>query len=155
MLIKDAMTPNAETISPDTAILVVARRMKQKSLACLPVCDGDRMLGMITDRDIVCRAVAATDNLADVKARDVMTRGVVRCFADEELETAVRLMARKRIYHLPVIDRKDRIVGMLALADVALKGSPEVAGVLNALAGRDAKRGAQRSRGGSKRPARK
>jgi CBS domain-containing protein len=144
MLVRDAMTANIETVAPDTAILFVARKMKEKSVGCLPVCDQDRVVGLITDRDIVCRGVAVTDSLADLKARDVMSPGIVRCFDDEELETAARLMAKKRVFHLPVIDRKDRVVGILALADIALKGSPEVLGVLNTLVGRDAARAPSR-----------
>ena len=155
MLVRDVMTRNAETVSPDTAMLFVARRMKEKAVGCLVVCDGERLVGLVTDRDIVCRGLAGTDNLADLKARDVMTRGTVRCFDDEELDSAIRLMAKKRIYHLPVTDRKDRTVGMLALADIALKGSPEVAGVLTALAGRDAKPArARRAPGATRRKSR-
>jgi CBS domain-containing protein len=133
MLVRDVMTRDPETVSPETAVLFVARKMKEKSVGCLPVCEGDRTVGLITDRDVVCRGVASTDNLAELKARDIMTAGTVRCFDDEELEAAVRLMAKKRIYHLLVIDRKDRVVGILAFADIALKGTPEIAGVLNAL----------------------
>jgi CBS domain-containing protein len=139
MLVKDVMARDAETVSPETAVLFVARRMKDKAIGCLPVCDEGRIVGLVTDRDIVCRGVARSDDLTELKARDVMTPGALRCFDDEELEAAVRLMAKKRIHHLPVIDRKDRVVGMLAIADVALKGSPELMGVINALAARDAK----------------
>jgi CBS-domain-containing membrane protein len=140
MLVKDAMTRHAESVEPDVSLTYVARQLKEQDIACLPVYENGKLIGMITDRDIVCRGVAVTDNLMDMKARDVMTVGTCFVTEDQDLEDAVRLMGDKEIYHLPVLDRQNRLTGMLALADLALKGSQEFLGIMNALVARDATR---------------
>jgi CBS domain-containing protein len=144
MLVKDIMTPHAEHVAPDTSVLFAARTMRQHSIGCLPICEGGKLVGLVTDRDIVCRGVALTDDLMELKVRDVMTESAMCVFDDQNLEDAVRLMGDEAIYHLPVLDRRNNVVGMLALSDLALKGSPEFLGVLNALVARDATRGEPR-----------
>src|SRR5262249_15032231 len=127
-----------EWVSPDLTLTEVARRMRDNKIGCLPVGDKDHLVGMITDRDIACRAVADGADPAKTKARDVMTKGVASCFEDQTLEDAIHVMEEKRIHHLPVLSRSKKIVGLLALGDIALKGGPALSGDIFKLVSRDA-----------------
>ena len=140
MLVKDAMTQPVETVSPDTSLLFVARRMKDAEIGCLPVTENGSVLGIITDRDIACRGVAISDNLADFKARDVMTSTVFTCGDGADLPEALRTMIDKRVFHAPVVDRHKSLVGMLALPDIALKAPAQLSEALRPLMARDAER---------------
>jgi len=140
MLVKEAMTKPVETVSPDTSLLFVARRMKDAEIGCLPVTENGSLLGIITDRDIACRGVAISDNLADFKARDVMTSTVFTCAEGVELSEAVRTMVDRKVFHAPVIDRNKSVVGMLALPDIALKAPAQLSQALRPLMARDAER---------------
>jgi CBS domain-containing protein len=140
MFVRDAMTHHAEWISPDLTLMEVGRRMRDKSIGCLPVGDKDRLVGMITDRDLACRAVADGADPKTTKARDVMTRGVTWCFDDQSLDDAAHLMETKQIHHLPVLNHKKRMVGILSLSDIALKGGQSTSQDVSKLASRDAAR---------------
>jgi CBS domain-containing protein len=88
-------------------------------IGAIPIGDGDKLIGMVTDRDIVCKGLAGDRfDLATATARDVMTRGIHTCRADDELEAAVHHMETLQIRRLPVIDRNKRMVGILSLGDV-------------------------------------
>jgi CBS domain-containing protein len=140
MFVKEAMTSHAEWVAPDLTLTEVARRMRDNKIGCLPVGEKDRLVGMITDRDIACRAVANGSDPAKTKARDVMTKGITYCFDDQTLEEALHMMADKGVHHLPVLNRSKRMIGILALGDVALKGAPGLSADISKLASRDASR---------------
>ncbi len=140
MQIKDVMTPHAEWISPDVALTQVAKLMRDKGIGCVPVGENDRLIGMITDRDITCRAVAGGADLAKAKARDVMSHGITWCFEDGDLGEAARLMEQKQVHHLPVLNRQKRMVGILSMGDLALKGPQKLVRDVCKLASRDASR---------------
>lgn len=140
MFVKDAMTRPVETVTPDTSLLFVARRMKDNEIGCVPVAEEGSLVGVITDRDIACRGVATSDSLGDFKARDVMTRTVFSCQESANLSDAVRIMMDREVFHLPVVDRRKSLVGMLALSDIALKAPSQMSTILRTLAGRDAAR---------------
>jgi CBS domain-containing protein len=140
MQVKNAMTPHAEWISPDVPLTEVATIMRDKGIGCLPVGENDRVIGIITDRDIVCRAVAGGSDPKHCKARDVMSKGITWCFEDQELDDAAHLMEQKQVHHLPVMNREKRMVGILTLGDLALRGSQSVYGDVRTLAARDAAR---------------
>jgi CBS domain-containing protein len=127
VLVSDAMTHRAETIGPDETLELAARRMKQLDVGALVVCQGTDVVGMITDRDIVVRAIAEGRNPADIEVRSAMTPQVLDCCEDDELEGAATSMARGAVRRLVVLDASKRLVGMLSLDDVALH-SPELAG---------------------------
>jgi CBS domain-containing protein len=120
-LVKNHMTAHVEWVGADTPVREVARKMRDKGIGCLPVGEHDRLIGMITDRDIACRAVADGLDLSKVKARDVMSKGVTWCFEDQSDAEATKLMESKNIRHLPVLSRAKRIVGMLSFGDLALR----------------------------------
>jgi CBS domain-containing protein len=140
MLVRDAMTPHAEWISPDISLTEVALRMRNQHIGCLPVGEKDRLIGMITDRDLACRGVAEGLNPGTAKARQVMTNGITWCFEDETVDEAAQRMEEKQIHHMPVLSRQKRMVGILSLSDLALKGPKGLLGQLSKLASRDAGR---------------
>jgi CBS domain-containing protein len=128
MKVKNAMHKNAEWVSPETPIAQIAKKMKDLDIGSLPVGENDRLIGMVTDRDIACRGVADGRDVSNVTARDVMSKGIVYCNDTEDLDDAVRLMETKKIRRLPVIDEKKRMVGMLSLGDVSHAASHEMSG---------------------------
>jgi CBS domain-containing protein len=132
MKVKDAMHKGVEWVEPDTSIVEVAAKMRERDVGAIPVGENDRLVGMVTDRDIVVRGVAKGRKLADLTARDVMTEGIVFCRDTEDLDDALRIMEQKRIRRLPVIDENKRMVGMLSLGDVSHAASHELTGELAA-----------------------
>ncbi len=130
MKVKKAMHKGAEWVAPDTPIAKIAKRMKDLDVGSIPVGENDRLIGMVTDRDITCRAVANGHDTAKLTARDVMTKGIFYCRDEEDLDDALRIMESKKIRRLPVIDEKKRMVGMLSLGDISHAASRELSGEL-------------------------
>jgi CBS domain-containing protein len=130
MKVKNAMHKGAEWVAPETPIAQIAKKMKELDVGSLPVGENDRLIGMVTDRDITCRAVANGHDLSKLTARDVMSKGIFYCRDSEELDDALRIMESRKIRRLPVIDEKKRMVGMLSLGDVSHAASHELAGEL-------------------------
>jgi CBS domain-containing protein len=122
MKLRDVMTQNVEVIEPDASLREAARKMKSLDVGSLPVCDGQRLVGMVTDRDIVVRAVAEDNGrqLMEYTVQDVMTNKIVYCYEDDDVEEAARLMSEEQIRRLPVLNRDKRLVGIVALGDVAV-----------------------------------
>jgi CBS domain-containing protein len=120
MQLKDVMTPGVEVIAPEASIYEAAEKMSHRDVGPLPVCDGDRLIGMLTDRDITVRAVAAGRDPLTTKVREVMTPDVVYGFDDQDIQDAARLMAQYQIRRLPVLNRNKQLVGMVALGDLAV-----------------------------------
>lgn len=136
MKVKEAMHQGVEWVSPDTPIKTLARIMRDQDIGSIPIGENDRLVGMVTDRDIVCRLVADGFDLGAAKARDVMTEGIVYCRADENLEDAVETMEQHQIRRLPVIDGNKRMIGMLSLGDVSHAGPRQMSGeILQAVSG--------------------
>ncbi|MEW6296620.1 MAG: CBS domain-containing protein [Thermodesulfobacteriota bacterium] len=129
MQIRDVMTPKVEIVHPDAALREAAEKMSQLDVGPLPVCDGERLVGMLTDRDITVRATAKGCDPNTTKVRDVMTPDVVYCFEDQDVETAAQMMEMRQIRRLPVLNREKRLVGIVSLGDVAVKtGDQNLAG---------------------------
>jgi CBS domain-containing protein len=120
MQLKDVMTAEVEVISPEASISEAAETMSHLDIGPLPVCEGERLVGMLTDRDITVRAVAAGRDPRTTPVRDVMTPDVVYGFEDQDVEDAARLMEQYQIRHLPVLNRSQQLVGMVALGDLAV-----------------------------------
>jgi CBS domain-containing protein len=127
-MVKDAMHKGAEWVAPQTPVSDVARKMRDLDIGAIPVGENDRLIGMVTDRDIACRAVANGKDPGKLTARDVMSKGIFYCNDTEDLEDALRIMEQKQVRRLPVINDKKRMVGMLALGDVADAASHELSG---------------------------
>src|SRR5262249_12040624 len=103
MQVKDIMSSHVEVIRPDACIMEAAGKMSQLDVGPLPVCDGERLMGMVTDRDITVRAVAKGCDPKTTPVRDVMTSEAVYCFADQDLNTAARMMEHRQIRRLPIL----------------------------------------------------
>lgn len=122
MQISEIMTPNPELIDPNTSIREAARRMRNEDVGALPVGENDRLIGMVTDRDIVVRAVAEEERAVTPSVRDVMSEKVFYCFEDDDIEKGARCMAEHQVRRLPVLNRDKRLVGIVSLADLAQTG---------------------------------
>ena len=119
MQLKDVMTRDVEVISPDASLEEAARTMDQLNVGPLPVCDGERLVGMVTDRDITVRATAAGKDPRTATVREAMSTDVLYCFEDQDVSEAVRLMESQQVRRVPVLDRSKRLVGIVSLGDVA------------------------------------
>ena len=121
MLIKDVMTASPTCCKPTDKLDSVAKLMLDHDCGEIPVCDGTNLVGVITDRDITCRAVAVGKTPMAVPASDVMTRDVHTIAQDDKLEDALELMEKKLVRRLPVVDDNGRIVGIVSQADLVAK----------------------------------
>jgi CBS domain-containing protein len=128
MKVKEVMHQGVEWVEPNTPISEVAAIMKKHDVGAIPVGDNDRLIGMVTDRDITCRGLANSNDPAKLTARDVMTEGIVYCNEGEDLADAVRVMEQKKIRRLPVINDSKRMVGILSLGDVSHAGTRALTG---------------------------
>jgi CBS domain-containing protein len=128
MKVRDVMHSGAEWVGPDTLIWEVAKIMRDKDIGAIPVGENDRLVGMITDRDITCRVLAEGLDVKRLKAGDIMSRGIFYCRADEDVDDAIHIMEKKQVRRLPVINDKKRMVGMLSLGDISHKVPRSLAG---------------------------
>ena len=115
---KNVMTPDPEHIHEDDTIQEAAKLLARLNIGAMPICDGEKLRGMLTDRDIVTKVVAQGKDPSKVKARELETGDLVWVRDDSSLEDAMRTMAHHKIRRLPVIDSNRKLVGMLSQADV-------------------------------------
>jgi len=115
--VSDIMTRGVRTMAPTDSLTFAAQAMRELNVGSLPVCDQNRLVGLVTDRDIVVRALA--EERAHARIGDVMTEEPLYCFEDEPLEQALTTMRGQQIRRMPVVDRDKRLVGIVAMADVA------------------------------------
>lgn len=118
MKVNELMTRDVTLIAPDRSIQDAARIMAELDVGALPVGDGDRLVGMISDRDIVIRAVYDGKG-PETPVREAMSEGVRYCFEDEEVSHVVSNMGEQKIRRLPVLNRKKRLIGIVSLGDLA------------------------------------
>jgi CBS domain-containing protein len=120
MKVKDAMHKGVDWVSPDTPVTELAKLMCEHDIGAVPIGENDRLIGMVTDRDIVCKGLAQQNfDASRTTAREVMTPGIHCCRDDDDLAKAVRHMETLRIRRLPVINKNRRMVGMLSIGDVS------------------------------------
>jgi len=125
MQVNELMTQNAECIRPDATLQHAAERMKTLDVGSLPVCESDRLVGVLTDRDIVIRCVSEGHDPRTDRVRDVMTPDIVYCFEDNDVADVAALMSRNQIRRLPVLNRAKRLVGIVSLGDLAVEAGVE------------------------------
>jgi CBS domain-containing protein len=124
MRVSEAMTREVRTVRPDQTIQDVARLMAEIDAGAMPVGENDRLIGMITDRDIAVRAVANGKG-PGTTVREIMTGEVRYCFDDQDTAEVARDMADQQLRRMPVIDRNKRLVGIVSLADLAIEEDNE------------------------------
>lgn len=124
MQARELMTRDVVTVRPDATIREAARTMDDLNVGALPVCDGRRLVGIVTDRDITVRATADGMLPDTTLVRAVMSEDVCWCFEDDGVDEIERAMAHRQIRRMPVVDRAKRLVGMVALGDLATDGAP-------------------------------
>lgn len=130
MKVRQVMHAPADWVEADTPVSEVAARMAEADIGALPVGRNDRLIGMITDRDLALRVVAQKRDPQTTRAEDVMTSGLIWCRTEEDVEDAVHLMDQKKVRRLPVINEEKRLVGMLSLGDIAQGMGLQLAGEL-------------------------
>jgi CBS domain-containing protein len=119
MKVKDAMHKGAEWVAPTATVVELCKKMRDSDIGALPVGENDKLIGMVTDRDIVCRGLANGRDPSKLTARDVMSKSITWCRAEEDLDDAIKIMESKKIRRLPVIDDNKRLVGILSLGDIS------------------------------------
>lgn len=130
MKISDAMHIQADWVSADTSVSEIAKLMAKDDIGAVPVGKNDKLIGMITDRDIALRVVAKGLDPEKTSAEMAMTKDIVFCRTNETVEDAIHLMDQKKIRRLPVLDDNKRLVGMLSLGDISHAVSLELSGEL-------------------------
>jgi len=123
MQIKDVMTQCPETIDANAAVMEAAAKMRELDVGSLPVCDGERLLGLLTDRDIAIRLVAAGLDASVTTVSAIMTPDASYCFDDQTLDEAAVLMEAHQIRRLPILNRDKKLIGILSLGDLAIRTS--------------------------------
>jgi len=128
MQVGEIMTKDVEIITSDTKLDSAARRMRDLNVGMLPIADGSNLSGVLTDRDIVIRSTAEGNDPKEVSVQDVASRDLVGCYEDEEVEDALDRMKKAKVRRLPVIDRSDKLVGVVSIGDIAVEASEGMAG---------------------------
>jgi CBS domain-containing protein len=128
MKVKNVMHAGVTWVSPDATIGEIAKKMRDEDIGAVPVGESDRLVGMVTDRDITCRGLANGHDISKMRARDVMTKPIVYCSEDDDLDSAVKKMEKKAIRRLPVLNDKRRMVGILSLGDISGKAPRTLSG---------------------------
>ncbi len=136
--IKDVMTQQYKWIAPNASLVEAATQMQEYDTGFLPVAENDRMIGAITDRDIVARSVSQGQNPQNQQVRDVMTPKIMYCFDDQSVDDVCQNMAEIKVRRLPVVNRDKRLVGVVSLGDLAQSQAEQSGKTLQQIARNDA-----------------
>ena len=120
--IRNLMTSNPCTIDADKSVAYAAKMMRDEDVGLAPIVEGDKLIGMLTDRDIAVRVAAQGRDPEQVKVRDVASKKLVTIDPQQELDEALRIMAKHQVRRLPVVEEDGRLVGVVAQADIAREG---------------------------------
>ena len=126
--VQDLMTSNPKTIGIESAVVEAAKIMRDENVGIVPIVEGERLVGTITDRDIAIKVVAEGSDLQSTTAGQVASRDLVTVDPQQDLDEALRLMAQHQVRRLPVVEEDGRLVGILAQADVAREAKPKQTG---------------------------
>jgi CBS domain-containing protein len=128
--VRDVMTMRPRAVTPDTPVAQVAELMESEDVGAIPVLDGERLIGMVTDRDIVVRAVAKGKDPRGMRVGEIASEDLVTVDQDKNLADALQLMAQYQVRRLPVVDEDEHLVGVVSQADVALEAKEKDTGGL-------------------------
>ena len=120
-IVSDVMTRGVRSMSPQDTVALAAQAMDELNVGVIPVCEGDKLVGMVTDRDIVIRGVAQQADTKTMKLADVMSTNVRCAKEDEDVDDVLSQMAETQIRRMPVIDKQERLVGIVSIGDIASK----------------------------------
>jgi CBS domain-containing protein len=129
-IIKDVMTSNPCSIDAEKSVAYAAKMMREEDVGLAPIVEGDKLIGMLTDRDIAIRVVAEGRNPEQVKVADVASKQVVTIDPQQELDEALRVMAKHQVRRLAVLEEDGKLVGVVAQADIAREGDDMQTGKL-------------------------
>lgn len=128
MKVEQTMHTGAQWVEPGTPLPTLARLMREHNIGAIPIGENDRLVGMVTDCDIVCRGLAAGLDLNRATARDVMSKGIFYCRDTQEVGDAARTMEQNKVRRLPVINQDKRLVGILSIGDISRTGERALCG---------------------------
>lgn len=128
MQVREIMSTAVDLIDPSTTVAEAAQLMSEDDVGALPIGENDRLVGMLTDRDIVLRGIAAGKDVKSATAREVMSPGILYCFEDQDVEDAAKVMSAKKVRRLAVLNRDKRLVGLVSLGDISTASGRLVAG---------------------------
>ena len=139
MKVKSVMHSGIAAVALKTPISEIAKKMRDEDVGAIPVAENGQLVGMVTDRDLACRALANGHDISKLKASDAMSCPIFYCQEDDDVEYAISVMEHNKVRRLPVIDHNKQMVGMLSLGDISHKLPQEVAGdVIRAVSGHHA-----------------
>ena len=119
MQIKDIKCEDVKVVSPETSVVEVARLMRENDCGSIPVAQNDKLIGMITDRDIVVRCIAESADPLTIKAEQCMSPGILYCYENDEVDAALQNMGEQAIKRLPVVDENKNLVGIVSFGDLS------------------------------------
>src|SRR5256885_1121729 len=119
MKVREIMTTDVECVAPDTGVRELANKMKTLDVGFIPVCENDRLVGTVTDRDIVIRGLAGGKDIATCKASDIMTKDVFWCFEDQDVKDVAKQMRDKEVRRLLILNQGKRLVGVVSIGDIS------------------------------------
>ena len=128
MKLREIMSDHVEVIHPDDSLQTAAEKMRDRDIGFLPVCDGDRLIGVLTDRDLITRGLADGLESKALLGRDLVTSPAIYCFDDQSIEEAAKLMHDNQIRRLVVLSRNKQMVGVISLGDLAMTASDKLTG---------------------------
>jgi CBS domain-containing protein len=123
MQVREIMTTDMEVIRPETCVSQAAEKMRALDVGALPVCEGQRLVGMVTDRNITTRATAYGHDPNTTPVRHYMSSDLIWCFEDQDIKEAEELMRQRRVRRLPILTREKQIAGTVALDDLTISSS--------------------------------
>ncbi|MEJ7932064.1 CBS domain-containing protein [Ramlibacter sp. AN1015] len=127
--VADVMTRDVRTLTPSDSVVKAAQAMDELNVGVIPVCEGPRLVGVVTDRDIVVRGVTQGGDISNCKLSDVMSGHVRTVREDDDVDDVLGEMSSAQIRRMPVVDSKERLVGIISIGDIAAKGADDEADV--------------------------
>jgi CBS domain-containing protein len=119
MEVREIMTSNVECLAPEANLKEIAEEMKSLDVGFIPICENDRLVGTVTDRDIVIRAVADGIDINTCKAREIMSREVVYAFEEDDVKSVAEKMCDKDVRRILILDKAKRLVGVVSIGDIS------------------------------------
>lgn len=119
MKVSEIMTTNVECLAPETGMQQLAIKMKTLDVGFIPICENDRLVGTVTDRDIVLRCIAEGRDINSCTAHDIMTKDVFWCFEDEDVKSVAKKMQEKDVRRMLILNREKRLVGVVSIGDIS------------------------------------